>query len=113
MNRPLGLLLVLVLATVVGCPKGERQVYANVRGTVTFNGKPLDKGLVIFEVAGRPPATIDVVDGKFAGQALVGSNKVSVSAKKRSGSAPALSKAAQTQMKGYKEKFKHEKGGPD
>jgi len=111
MNRLLGSILFLILVMAVGC-HGNKPVYANVKGTVTFNGKPIEKGLITFAVEGKPPATSDIVDGKFSGQAMVGSNKVSVSAWKKSATAPPLSKAAQIQIKGYMEKKKGEPGGP-
>src|SRR5438270_568220 len=102
MNRPLLFLLPVTLAAVVGCSQGERQVYANVKGTVKYNGKPIPKGQIIFAVEGKPPTIMDIVDGDFSGQAMVGSNKISVSAKKK-GAAPNLPKAAQIQIKGYQE----------
>jgi hypothetical protein len=107
----LGFLLFLILALVVGC-QGDKQTFANVKGTVTFNGKPIEKGQITFAVEGRPPATSDIVDGKFSGQAMVGSNRVSVSALKKSATAPKLPKAAQIQIKGYMEMKKGEQGGP-
>jgi hypothetical protein len=109
MNRPLGFLLFLVLATVVGCEKSDKQTYANVKGTVLFNSKPIEKGKITFALEGRPPSTMDIVDGKFAGQAMVGSNRISVSAKRKSATAPKLSKDAQTQIEGYM-KFRAEPG---
>jgi hypothetical protein len=111
MNRLLGLLPFLILVMVVGC-HGNKPVYTNIKGTVTFNGKPIEKGLITFAVEGKPPATSDIVDGAFNGQAMVGSNKVSVSAWKKSATAPPLSKAAEIQIKGYMEKKKGEPGGP-
>jgi hypothetical protein len=89
MNRPLGLILFLILATVFGCSKGDQPTYANVKGTVLYNGKPLDKGKIIFEIVGRPPSVMDIVGGEFNGQAMAGENKVSVSAKKKSGGSAA------------------------
>src|SRR5262245_12804781 len=115
MNRPLRyLLLFLHLATVVGCQRGDKPTYANVKGSVMFNGKPIDKGQITFALEGRPPSTMDIVDGKFAGQAMVGSNKVSVSARRKSATA-SLPKSADVQIKGYQAKFKAnpgEVGGP-
>jgi len=112
MNRPLGFLF-LILATVVGCQRGDQPTFANVKGTVMYNGKPIEKGQITFATEGRPPSTMDIVDGKFNGQAMVGSNKVSVSAK-RKGAAAKLTKDASSQVKGYKEwmKGKGEFGGP-
>jgi len=109
MNRLLGFSLALILATVVGCQRGDQPKYANVKGTVTYNGKPIDKGQITFALEGRPPSTMDVVGGKYSGQAMVGSNKVSISAK-RKGTGPKLSKDAETQVKGYQEKFKAQPG---
>lgn len=115
MNRPFGILLFLFLVTLIGCQKGDRQVYANISGTVTFNGQPIQKGLITFAVEGRPPTTMDIIDGKFDGQAIVGSNKVTVSARRKAASVPgamggaASQKDADTQLKGYM-KFKAEAG---
>ena len=114
MNRPLGLLLIPLLAAVVSCQEGEKQTYANVKGTVTYNGKPIEKGQITFAIEGRPPSTMDIVDGKFTGSAMVGQNRVMVSAK-RKGTAQIAAKAAKdadTQIKGYMDKKKGEFGGP-
>ena len=117
MNRPLGFLLFLLLATVVGCNKGDQPTYANVKGTVKYNGEPIKKGQITFALEGRAPSTMDIVDGEFNGQAMVGSNKVSVSAKKK-GAAPgvkggaAAAKDAEAQIKGYMTKRPGSFGGP-
>jgi hypothetical protein len=114
MNRPTGfLLLVLILALAVGCEQKDQLSYANVSGTVTFNGTPIEKGQITFAIEGRPPSTMDIVDGKFAGSAMVGQNRVMVSAK-RKGTAQVTkgAKAAETQIKGYMDKKKGEFGGP-
>jgi hypothetical protein len=120
MKRALQILPFLILATVVGCQRGDKQTYANVKGTVTYNGKLIEKGQITFALEGRPPSTMDIVDGKYSGQAMVGSNKVSVSARKKVATPPpvrggaASAKDADTQIKGYM-KFKAgpgEFGGP-
>jgi hypothetical protein len=99
MNRPIGLFLCLVIATVVGCGS-DAPKYANIKGTVTFNGKPIEKGKITFTLLGRPPSTMDIDDGKFNGQAMVGENRVSVSAMKRVANAPKIPKQAELYMKG-------------
>jgi hypothetical protein len=107
MNRPLLILLVLLLATVAGC-SGNAARFANVKGTVKYNGKPLETGQILFSIEGNPPSAMDIVDGEFNGQAMVGSNRVSVSAKKKSATAAAKFNAhALSQMKGYM-KYKRE-----
>lgn len=107
MNRPLGLLLLpLLLAGLVGCQQGDKPAYANVSGTVTYNGQPIEKGQISFASEGRPPSTMDITDGKFSGQAIVGSNKIMVSAKRKGANAPKLTKDAETQVKGYKDWMK-------
>jgi hypothetical protein len=112
MKHPLRFFLFLILASVVGCQQREKQPFANVKGMVTFDGKPIEKGQITFALEGRPPSTMEVVDGKFSGQAMVGSNKIMVSAKKRSATAPKLDKHADIQIKGYQEKMKREIGQP-
>ena len=119
MKSPHVSLPLLIILTVVGCQGGDKPKYANVKGKVTFNGKPIEKGQITFALEGRPPSTMDIVDGRFSGQAMVGSNKVSVSAKKKSAAAPqvkggaAAAKDAEAQMKGYmKWKAPGEFGGP-
>lgn len=112
MNRSIGFFLFLLLAAVAGCQQGDKPIYANVKGTVTLNGKAIEKGQITFAVEGRPPTTMDITDGAFAGQAMVGSNKISVSAKKKSATAPKLPKSAEIQIKGYMEKPPGEFGGP-
>jgi len=109
MNRPLGFILLLVPAMVVGCG-GDAPKYANVKGTVTFNGQPIEKGTITFALPGRPPSTMDIADGKFNGQAMVGENRVSVSAMKKSATAPKRPPEAERFMKGYQEKFKEMPG---
>ena len=112
MNRPLGSILFLILVTVVGCQKSDKPKYANVKGKVTFNGKPIEKGQITFVVQGQLPSTMLISDGSFSGQAMIGVNNVSVSAMKKSATAPPVPKAAQVQIKGYMEKKKGEPGGP-
>lgn len=115
MNRPIGIFLFLLFATFLGCQKSAKNVYANISGTVTFNGQPIQKGLITFAVEGLPPTTLDITDGKFDGQAIVGSNKITVSARKKAATVPgakggaAAQKDADTQLKGYM-KFKAEAG---
>jgi hypothetical protein len=115
MNRRLLLLPFLLLAAVIGC-SGQGPKYTNVKGTVKYNGKPVEKGFVTFKVEGMPPSSIDIVDGEFHGQAMVGTNKVSVSALKKAagGSGPRLDAHAKGQVQGYM-KYKREdrSGDPD
>ena len=120
MNHPLRFLPFLLLATIVGCQQNQKQKYANIKGTVNFNGKPIEKGQITFALEGRPPSTMDIVDGRFAGEAMVGSNKVWISAKKKVATPPqvvkggsAAAKDANAQLKGYmKWKARGEFGGP-
>lgn len=106
MNRPCGLFLIAIaFSALIGCQGEDKPKYANVSGTVTFDGQPVSKGEITFSVEGRPPTTMNIVGGKFNGQAMIGSNKISVSAKKK-GNAPKLSADAQAQVAGYTEKMK-------
>jgi len=111
MNQAIRLLLIVLLVSAVGC-KSDKKVYAKVKGTVNFNGKPLDKGEISFSLPGKPPTFMDIVDGKFSGQAVVGANTIAVSVKKKGGKATVLPPQAVLQMKAYREKGR-DKGGAD
>lgn len=111
MKGLLGFFPFLLLATVVGCEQQDKLQYANVKGKVTYNGKPLDKGEITFAVAGKPPSTMQVMDGEFSGQAMVGSNKISVHAKRKAATQTKLPPGAMAQLKGYRERMKGEFGG--
>ena len=90
-------------AALVAAGCGEKKVpsYTSVSGNITFNGKPLEKGIISFSAEGYPPSTMDVVDGKYTGQAMVGSNRVSISAKRKAEKA-ASAPGAQERMDGYR-----------
>jgi len=98
-----------MLVTFVGCQRGDKAHYANVKGKVTYNGSPIEKGQISFTTEGQIPSTMQIVDGSFSGQAMIGSNRVSVSAFKKSATAPKLSKAASIQIQGYLDKYKRSK----
>jgi hypothetical protein len=113
MNRLLGCILLLTIVAVIGGCGGQsdKQTFANIKGKVTYNGKPIEKGQITFAVEGYPPKSMKIVDGAFNGQAMVGTNKISVSAKKKVANPPKLSKEAQIQLKGYMEKKANPKEG--
>lgn len=92
------------LLVTIGCDGGgdKPPPYANVSGTVKIDGKPVEKGTITFSTDGRPPAALDIRNGEYSGQAMVGSNRVQVSAK-RAGGASQMPAIAQEQMKAYAE----------
>jgi hypothetical protein len=56
--------LCLALASLIGCQKGEKLF--RVSGTVTYDGKPIPKGLIYFEPQGdSPQGFADIVNGKY------------------------------------------------
>ena len=76
--------LLLGFLFVSGCGTADKPPpYANVSGKVLFNGKAIEKGTITFSTDGRPPAVLDITDGAFSGQSLVGSNKVSISYRRK------------------------------
>lgn len=75
-------LMVAVFSLSVGCgnPPADPGPTAAVSGTVTVDEKPLEKGTIMFDPqTGAPPATLEIAGGKFAGEAPVGKNLVSIS----------------------------------
>ena len=84
------LLPVLVLATALvvtaGCGRERRRaVRMPVRGEVLLDGKPLARGRISFNaMGGEPPAVMTIDGGSYAGQAIVGRNRVMITASKSS-----------------------------
>jgi len=104
--------LAMAMAIVsVGCNKSDAPAYANVSGTVTYNGKPLEKGQITFTTDGRPPTAMEIVDGKFSGQAMIGSNKVAVSAFRKSAKERKIPETAKKQFEAYQAMNKGGGGG--
>ncbi len=54
---------VVALALLVGC-SGQPK-HAEVKGTVTLDGKPLATGTITFEMKGARPATATIVNGEI------------------------------------------------
>lgn len=77
-NRRTGWVLLCSLAVVAGCgPKGPNVEFAEVKGTVTLNGSPLDDGRVIFFHNAGPTAEANIKpDGTYALKAAVGETSV-------------------------------------
>ncbi len=87
------------LSLLVGAGCGGAKVVqpemAPVTGTISLKGKPLSDATVTFSSAGFPPNTMEVTNGKFSGRAMIGVNKVAVSAKVK-GAAGSQTSGAQT-----------------
>ena len=96
---------------VVGCNKNAAPAFANVSGTVTYNGKPLEKGQITFSTDGRPPTVAEIVNGKFSGQAMIGSNKVAVAAFRMAAKERKMPEGAEKQIKAYQAMNKGGGGG--
>jgi hypothetical protein len=63
----------------VGCDKGPQlPKQAEVAGTVTLDGKPMDSGEVRFFVENEPPVTLPVTAGAFSGKVFVGNSRIDV-----------------------------------
>jgi hypothetical protein len=115
MKPTLLLLPFLLFAAVAGCSQKQKSddgpKYANVKGTVKYNGKPVEKGEITFTIAGGPPSIMDIVDGHFDGMAEIGTNWVAISAKKKADTIPNLDKETKNEIEAkLKLKFKGEPG---
>lgn len=84
MKKSIPAIALFTTMVAVGCDKGDKPPpYANVSGTVKYNGKLLPKGTITFATDGRPPTIMDITDGSFSGQAMTGSNKIIISARRK------------------------------
>lgn len=64
-RRSAALILVLGLAALLGCGAGEEKLY-EVSGVVTYDGKPIPKGLIFFDPhADGPQGFANILDGKY------------------------------------------------
>ncbi len=73
--------LFFVVSLFVGCsgsPVKPPPAVAQVSGTVLLDGSPMSSGQVTFTAPGQPPKSVDVKDGKFAGEVHAGKNLVEV-----------------------------------
>jgi len=51
---------------------------AQVKGTVSLDGKPMQKGEVMLSVTAQPPKTLEIKNGTFEGEVFVGKNSIEV-----------------------------------
>ncbi len=78
-----GALAAALLCALAGCGGGKPpdQEKAKVSGAITLDNKPLKTGSITFDAAnGQPPSSLDILDGKFEGNAPVGKCKVQITA---------------------------------
>lgn len=93
MTHTCRILVVAVCALAAGC--SDRPALAPVKGTVTFDGKPLAAGSITFEAKSVRPATGKIVNGEIVelttydpGDGVpVGQHKVSITATEDAASA--------------------------
>ena len=74
-----------LLLILLGCGgKSSGPAIAAVKGKVTLDGAPLASGKIVFEEAtpGMPAAELDIIDGAYSGEVLVGSKTVRISSYK-------------------------------
>lgn len=78
------LIIVAIAGIALGCtPTSPEPTRIPVSGTVTLDGKPLAKGMIYFKtVAAGSIDSVDVIDGKYAGQAEAGVRRVEIIAYK-------------------------------
>jgi len=104
--------LALVFGT-LSCSKEDAATYANVSGTVTYNGMPLDKGQITYSIEGRVPSMMEIVDGKYSGQAMIGSNRVQIAAFRKATKERMLPETAKKQIEAYRAMQKGSGGESD
>ncbi len=85
-RRAGGLFAVALLCC--GCGKGGdpgvQATRAKVSGKISYAGKPLQKGTIVFDAgAGTQPAVLDILDGKYEGLVTIGKNRVMINSTKQ------------------------------
>jgi hypothetical protein len=63
----------------LGCSKEQPKAAApaaDVKGTITMDGRPIPTGELHFESPSFPPRILKIKDGSFSGEAPVGKNQV-------------------------------------
>jgi hypothetical protein len=80
--------LLLTLVALAGC--GDNSGLVEVKGTVTLDGAPLEKGAISFTPVDRKTRTAgaNIVAGSYSAQVPVGTMKVAISAGKVVGKKP-------------------------
>jgi hypothetical protein len=80
------LLLIVGAGLASGCGRARTQAMrVPVKGKVLLDGKPLPSGRISFNAMnGEPPATMQIQNGSYAGQAIVGRNRVMITSSKSS-----------------------------
>ncbi len=103
------LLGAVIVCLVSGCSNTDKPPnYVNVSGTVNFDGKPLTDANITFNTDGRAPSVIQIIDGQYNGQAMIGSNRISISAKRKV--ANASTKPISASDRGRMESYKNQPG---
>jgi len=69
-------------SSVVRVPVSRNRPKVAVKGTASFGGKPIADGEIFFTVGAETPQPIEIKDGHFSGEAMVGKNKVEIKAYK-------------------------------
>src|SRR5262245_2436742 len=85
----------------LSCSKEGAPTYANVSGTVMYNGHPLPKGQITFSTEGRVPSMMEIVDGKYSGQAMIGSNRIQIAAFRKTDKERKVPETARKQIEAY------------
>jgi len=101
MNQLARFAALAVVFGMLGCSNDSAPSYAKVSGSVTYNGQPLSKGQITFSTDGRAPTMVDIVDGKYSGQAMIGSNRVQIAAYRKRAKERALPETAKKQIEAY------------
>ncbi len=81
MRLALTCFLLMVFLLAAGCGRSGPRTY-RVSGTVTFNGKPVNEGDILFVPAdtARGPTAAKIANGKYVAEAAAGVCRVEISA---------------------------------
>ncbi|MDR1140450.1 MAG: hypothetical protein LBL62_02070 [Planctomycetaceae bacterium] len=63
--KHLTITIIIAILLIAGCSKHNRPLLVQVEGTVQHKGKPLEKGILVFDVAGSTTGNAEIVNGRI------------------------------------------------
>ena len=85
-SRPCGIVVATLLVVgMAGCNRPRPPVMVPVSGTVSYNGKPIAEGLIVFAArdGSCAPNLLKITAGRYEGRVIVGDKRIEVRAMRK------------------------------